>query len=232
MTLHADSARPPGWPGPLRLALVDDHEVFRMGLKSLLGRLPDVEVAWDTGSAHDAFDLYRREPVHALLMDINLGGPVDGLQATRRLTSTWPGVRVILISGLADERRLAVASQVGAAGFLPKELSGEEMVAAIQRMILTAAPYPNHAQRGHRQPFEVRGGSGGPTLQALSPREKEVLAEVRQARTNREIAVILGVSITTVNKHVHQILRKLGVRNRAEAAIVASKLLSQPRQPI
>ena len=232
MTLHADASRPASWPAPLRLALVDDHEVFRLGLKSLLGRLPDVEVAWDTGSAHDAFDLCERQPVHAVLMDINLGGPVDGLQATRRLTSTWPELAVILISGFADERRLAVARQVGATGFLPKELGAQEMVSAIQKMVFGAARLRPDGRLGPTRPPAVRGPAAVPTLQALSPRELEVLGEVRQARTNREIADSLGVSITTVNKHVHQILRKLGVRNRAEAAIVASKLLSQPRQPL
>lgn len=203
---------------PLRLALVDDHEVFRIGLRSLLGRAQGVEVAWDTGSAHEAFDLVHREPVHAVLMDINLGGPIDGLQATQRLTTAWPHLRVILISGLVDERRLALARHVGAAGYLPKDLGADDMVAAIQR-IVSGAPWG-------------AASSGGPALQALSPREVEVLAEVRHARTNREIAERLGVSITTVNKHVHQILRKLGVRNRAEAAIVAGRLLSQPRQTL
>lgn len=203
-------------PAPLRLALVDDHEVFRIGLRSLLDRVQGVEVAWDTASAHDAFDMCHREPVHAVLMDINLGGPIDGLQATQRLTTAWPHLRVILISGLVDERRLALARHVGASGYLPKDLGADDMVAAIQRIVSGA-------------PWGAASG-GGPALQALSPREVEVLAEVRHARTNREIAERLGVSITTVNKHVHQILRKLGVRNRAEAAIVAGRLLSQPRQ--
>ena len=224
----------PGWAasGPLRLALVDDHEVFRVGLKSLLTRVQGVEVAWDTGSAHDAFDLCRRDPVQAVLMDINLGGPVDGLQATRRLTSAWPQLKVILISGLADERRLALAREVGAAGFLPKELGADEMVRAIQRMV-TRSPAVGAADSTPAGQGRDRSRAGAAlALQTLSQREVEVLAEVRQARTNREIAERLGVSTTTVNKHVHQILRKLGVRNRAEAAIVAARLLSQPREPI
>jgi DNA-binding NarL/FixJ family response regulator len=228
--LGAEPARGRAGPGALRLALVDDHEVFRVGLRSLLMRIQGVEVAWDTGSAHDAFDLCHRHPVEAVLMDINLGGPVDGLQATRRLTSVWPQLKVILISGLADERRLALAREVGAAGFLPKELGADEMVRAIQRMVARplavgrASTSPLGAARPH--------GRAAALLHALSPREVEVLAEVRQARTNREIAQRLGVSTTTVNKHVHQILRKLGVRNRAEAAIVAGRLLAQPREPL
>jgi two-component system, NarL family, response regulator DevR len=229
--LRADPRQGEAGQAPLRLALVDDHEVFRLGLRSLLTRVQGVEVAWDTGSAHDAFDLCRRDPVQAVLMDINLGGPVDGLQATRRLTSAWPELKVILISGLADERRLALAREVGAAGFLPKELGADDMVRAIQRMVArsSTAGGANWTSAGQSR---VPSRAGAAALQALSPREVEVLAEVRHARTNREIAQRLGVSTTTVNKHVHQILRKLGVRNRAEAAIVAGRLLSQPREPI
>src|SRR4030081_2713270 len=79
-----DPAPPYGPTRVVRLAIVDDHEVFRMGLRSLLGRAPRLEVAWDTASAHDAFERLQMEPVDAVLMDINLGGPIDGVQATER----------------------------------------------------------------------------------------------------------------------------------------------------
>jgi DNA-binding NarL/FixJ family response regulator len=172
-------------------------------------------------------------PVDAVLMDINLGGPVDGLQATRRLVAAQPGLKVIMISGLTDQRRLAAASAAGASGFLPKELSTQEMVSAIHEMVGGEA-------RRHVGGLPARGVAMTPRVtdapavafEALSPREIEVLAEIRLARTNREIAELLGVSTTTVNKHVHQVLRKLGVRNRSEAAIVAGRLLSQPRQAL
>src|SRR2546422_3589276 len=91
LTLHTDPARPHGPPRAVRLAIVDDHEVFRMGLRSLLGRAPRLEVVWDTASAHDAFERLQQEPVDAILMDINLGGPIDGVQATDRMLGAWPG---------------------------------------------------------------------------------------------------------------------------------------------
>jgi DNA-binding NarL/FixJ family response regulator len=233
LTLHTDPARPHGLPRTVRVGIVDDHEVFRMGLRGVLSRVPRVEIVWDAASAHDAFDRLQQEPVDAVLMDVNLGGPVDGIEATDRMMGAWPGLKVILISALADERRLHAARRAGAAGFLPKDLGAEEMVEAIVRMVSGSPPRPSDALRlGGR----VTGpASGVPPLHAfesLSPREMEVLGEVRWARTNREIAERLGVSTTTVNKHVHQILRKLGLRNRAEAAIVAGRLLSQPRQTL
>lgn len=191
-----------------------------MGLKSVFDRVQGIEVVWEASSAHDAFDLLQRQPVDVVLMDMNLGGPVDGLQATRRLVAAQPQLKVILISGLTDERRLGAAKEAGASGFLPKDLSAQEMVSAIRRMVSGAVVGLQ------------AGGARVAAFETLSPREVEVLAEMRLARTNREIAERLGVSTTTVNKHVHQILRKLGLRNRAEAAIVAGRLLSQPRQTL
>src|SRR2546423_2918633 len=93
----------------VRLAIVDDHEVFRMGLRSLLGRAEDIEVVWDTGSAHEAWSRAAEHPVDAVLVDVNLGGPVDGLEVSRMLTARDPRLKVVLMSGLVDEQRLAAA---------------------------------------------------------------------------------------------------------------------------
>jgi DNA-binding NarL/FixJ family response regulator len=211
---------PPG----IRLAIVDDHEVFRMGLRGLLERSAEIEVAWDTGSAHEAWLRIVEQPVDAVLVDVNLGGPVDGLEATRMLTARDPSLRVVLMSGLIDEKRLAEAPSVGAVGFLPKALSADQMIAGLLELIGPAAG----SRRSRRLTFQDELGS---PLEALSLREREVLAEIRLGRTNREIAEKLRLSTSTINKHVHQVLRKLRVRNRAEAAIVAAELLSRPRLP-
>jgi len=212
---------PPGTGrSAIRLAIVDDHEVFRLGLRGLLGRASGIEVCWDTGSAHEAWRRIAEEPVDAVLVDVNLGGPVDGLEATRMLVAGNPGLTVVLMSGLIDEQRLAQAPRVGAAGFLPKELGAAEMVEALIGLVGTGS-----------RPVQRPGLPGEPAtpLGSLSVREREVLAEIRLGRTNREIAEKLQVSTSTVNKHVHRVLSKLRVRNRSEAAIVAAELLSRPR---
>lgn len=212
--------------GMLRLGVVDDHEVFRLGLRSLLDRVDGIAVGWDTGSVHDAIARCGSDPVDAVLMDVNLGGPLDGLQATRMLTARHTGLKVVLMSGLADEQVLAAARRVGAVGFLPKEMSGAEMVTALRTMVgVRREPL----RRMVRRMEPLLDGGAAAARAALSTREKEVLAEIRLGRTNREIATKLGVSTTTVNKHVHNVFRKLGVRNRAEAAIVAASILSRPR---
>jgi len=211
-------------PPAIRLAIVDDHEVFRMGLRGLLERAGGVVVAWDTGSPHEAWSRIVDQPVDAVLVDVHLGGPVDGLEVSRMLTARDRDLKVVLMSGLVDEQRLAEAPRVGAIGFLPKELAAGDMVEALVSLV--------RPSRGSRQaeplPFQDEHGS---RLDALSLRERQVLAEIRRGRTNREIAEKLQVATSTVNKHVHQVLRKLRVRNRAEAAIVAAELLSRPRQP-
>jgi DNA-binding NarL/FixJ family response regulator len=206
----------------IRLAIVDDHEVFRLGLRGLLERTGGIEVVWDSGSAHQALRLIVEEPVDAVLVDVHLGGPVDGLEATRMLTARDPHLKVVLMSGLVDERRLA---RVGAVGFLPKELGAAEMVEALLELVRPGTRHPRQADR------LVLPAGHGPAPEPLSPREREVLAEIRLGRTNREIAEKLQVSTSTVNKHVHRVLRKLRVRNRSEAAIVAAQLLSRPRLP-
>jgi two-component system, NarL family, response regulator DevR len=210
-------------PPAIRLAIVDDHEVFRLGLRSLLERAGGIVVAWETGSAHEAWSRIVEQPVDAVLVDVHLGGPVDGLEVSRMLTTRDRGLKVVLMSGLVDEQRLAEAPRVGAVGFLPKELAAGDMVEALVGMIEPR----RRSRRSQPMTFHDEHGS---RLDELSLREREVLAEIRVGRTNREIAERLQVSTSTVNKHVHQVLRKLRVRNRAEAAIVAAELLSRPRQ--
>ncbi|HSR22884.1 MAG TPA: response regulator transcription factor, partial [Candidatus Eisenbacteria bacterium] len=178
---------------------MDDHEVFRMGLRGLLEHADGIEIAWDTGSAHDAWERIRTQPVDAILVDVNLGGPVDGLEATRMLMTRDPDLRVVLMSGLIDEQRLAEVPRVGAVGFLPKALSAEHMVDALIDLV-GRGPRP---RRTRRPPYLDELGS---TLEDLSLREREVLAEIRLGRTNREIAVKLQLSTSTVNKHVHRVL--------------------------
>jgi len=207
----------------IRLAIVDDHEVFRMGLRGLLERTGGIVVAWDTGSAHEAWNRIVEQPVDAVLVDVHLGGPVDGLEVCRMLTTRDRSVRVVLMSGLVDEQRLAEGPRVGAVGFLPKELAAGEMLEALTNLVAPRRASPEPEPMAFQDEY-------GSRLDALSVREREVLAEIRLGRTNREIAERLQVSTSTVNKHVGQVLRKLRVRNRAEAAIVAAELLSRPRQ--
>jgi DNA-binding NarL/FixJ family response regulator len=206
----------------IRIAIVDDHEVFRLGLRGVLERMGGIDVVWDTGTAHEAWTRIVDEPVDAILVDVNLGGPVDGLEVSRMLTARDAALKVVLMSGLVDEHRLADAPRAGVAGYLPKSLPADQMVEALAELVRPG----RRVRRPRRLTFHDEHGS---PLESLSLREREVLAEIRLGRTNREIADKLQISTSTVNKHVGQVLRKLRVRNRSEAAIVAAELLSRPR---
>jgi DNA-binding NarL/FixJ family response regulator len=200
---------------PIRLGIVDDHPVFRLGLRLLFEREADLEVAWDLASAAELMTTLASSPVDVVLMDLNLGPEEDSLAATRVVVERYPDVKVVFISAYLDGDAAAAARVVGAVGYLPKDLSVRDMVGAIRGL---GAKGMGEMVFGDF--LTRRAGAGGKSLLAhhgLTRREQEVLVELRRGRTNREIASRLGVSIATVNKHVQQVLKKLHVRNRGQA---------------
>src|ERR1700694_2948402 len=209
--------------GPLRLGIIDDHPVYRLGLRRVLQGQPDLSVVWDLGSASELAQMLKQEPVDVVLMDVNLGGGVDGVTAAEALKRERHPVKVVLTSALADQERLLSASAAGAAAYLPKDLTVNELLGALRSVARGEKSIAgdllsrvNGVRAGRRRSLQDLNH----TAQLLSVREAEVLGEVRQGRTNREIAQRLGISPTTVNKHVQQVLKKLKVRNRAQAATI------------
>jgi DNA-binding NarL/FixJ family response regulator len=202
----------------LTLGIVDDHPLFRLGLRRALEREPDLEIAWDAESAEKAMALLRESPVDLLLIDVSLRGGADGISATREIRRQWPELLVVVISALED--RSAAALAAGAAAFLPKHMGLDEMLAALRSLVFASGPEARPPSPGAviASAPAPNGLLGQRTFDVLSPRERDVLEGIRAGQTNREIAIELGISQTTVNKHVHQILRKLRVRNRAQAA--------------
>jgi DNA-binding NarL/FixJ family response regulator len=208
----------------IRIGIADDHPVFRFGLKLALERESDFEIGWEVGSASNIDAAMRRAPVDLILMDIYMGPGKDGIAATRDVIERWPGVAVLVISASVDERSVLASTRAGADGFLPKAMPVSEMVKAIRRL----AADNSRGRLGINAPVERRVRSGSkpavsrPKVErrigGLSPRQRQVLDEVRQGRTNRDIAQHLGVSIATVNKHVHEVLKILKVTNRTQAA--------------
>jgi DNA-binding NarL/FixJ family response regulator len=208
----------------LRLGIIDDHPVYRLGLRRVLAHQPDLSVAWDLGSASDLTRMLKEDPVDMVLIDVNLGGGVDGLAATEVLRQEGHPVKVVLTSALADQERLLNAAAAGAAAYLPKDLTVPELVGALRSAargerpiagdLLSGLDIAKVTERRRRK----RDPDSRPRL--LSAREAEVLGQVRLGRTNAEIARKLGISVATVNKHVQQVLKKLKVRNRAQAATI------------
>ncbi|GAC1471992.1 MAG: response regulator transcription factor [Candidatus Dormibacteraceae bacterium] len=201
-----DNRAPAPAPTPrksLRIGIVDDHPIFRAGLKRLLEREDGLSVEWEMASARELAATFERHPVDVVLMDVHLGHGPDGLEATTALMGKWPSLTVIVLSGSLDPMTRQQAAAAGAAGFLSKDVNASELISSVRRFAYGEATLTRRPDDGQL---------------VLSKRERQVLAEVRKGRTNREIAKTLGVSITTVNKHVQQILKKLRVTNRVQAA--------------
>jgi DNA-binding NarL/FixJ family response regulator len=186
--------------------------VFRLGLKRALERESDIDITWELGSVTGLDAAMSKTPVDVILMDVYMGAGGDGMAATRHVVEKWPDVRVAVISASVDVRVGPASKRAGAQMFIPKAMPVSEMVSSIRRMV---AANPVVAANGARP----RGASGVKgRIGGLSPRQRQVLEQVRLGRTNREIAARLGISIATVNKHVHEVLTVLKVRNRTQAA--------------
>lgn len=195
----------------IRLGVVDDHPTFRVGLRRLLEQETELTVAWDMGSLSEMDAAMAGNPVDAVLMDLSLGPDEDSLAAIRRLVDKKAGIRVIVISASFDPDAVTAARQAGALGYLPKDLPAADMVAAVKTLAL------EQNNKGAFADFAFGRKSTPHSSYGLTKRELEVVFHLRHGRTNREIALDLGVSVTTVNKHVQQVLKKLHVRNRAQA---------------
>jgi two-component system response regulator DegU len=215
------------------IGIVDDHPMYRMGLRRALDREADLNVIWELPSPDHIDEQLRRLPVDLILMDVSMGKGKNGIEATRDLSERWPWVKVVIISAGDDESQVSASSQAGAEGFLAKDLPISDMVSSIRRLAgdwssgRRATGDLLEAMHRDTRPSSLRG-KGRPTagIESLSRRQRQVLDELRQGRTNREIAESMGISVGTVNKHVHDVLTALKARNRTEAVAIAGRDLT------
>lgn len=195
----------------------------------MFDREADLTVVWDVAGVDDLDRILRETPVDVVLMDLNLGPGQDSMVATRAIRERYETVKVIVISATLDWEAAELARGSGASGYLPKDVEPADMVAVIRGLAS-----PNFGRLAFSDLLEARGFNGGVASlrRLLSRRERQVLSELRRGSTNKEIAARLGVSTTTINKHVHQILSKLHVRTRAQAvALVDAETYGGPYSP-
>ncbi|MES2996097.1 MAG: response regulator transcription factor [Verrucomicrobiota bacterium] len=192
---------------PLRLMLVDDHSMVRMGFVTLLGTERDFEIVAEAEDAAQALEMYRIHRPDVTLMDAKMPGE-SGIDALRKIRREFPGARVIILTTYDFEEPVFAAMEAGAAGYVLKSVKRDELVALVRRVHSGGRRFPaGMAERfARRQPREK-----------LSPRELETLDLVRRGFSNKDIGSALGVSENTVKAHVKSILQKLGVGDRAEA---------------
>ena len=203
------------------ILLVDDHEVVRLGLKSLLEHNDQFQVIAEAGSAKDAIEKVEEFMPDVVLMDIRLPG-TSGIDACQEITARWPKVRVIILTSYAEDEMLFSAIRAGASGYVLKQIGAEGLIAAIEAACRGDALLdPAVTQRVFQEVRRVGKEEEAAAFANLSQQEKHVLALVSKGKTNREIADELFLGEGTIRNYVSSILSKLGVSNRAEAAAYA-----------
>ncbi|HTP01043.1 MAG TPA: response regulator transcription factor [Anaerolineales bacterium] len=204
-----------------RIVLVDDHEVVRLGLKSLLERHPQFDVVGEAGSAREAVEQVAALKPEVVLMDIRLPG-TSGIEACEEIVNKFPGTRVIMLTSYADDEMLFSAIRAGASGYLLKQIGSEDLVKALEAVSRGEALLdPAVTQRVFQEVRRAVKEEEASAFAHLSQQEKHVLLLVSEGKTNREIAKSLFLGEGTVRNYVSSILSKLGVNNRAEAAAYA-----------
>ena len=204
-----------------RIILVDDHEVVRLGLKSLLERHPQFEVISEAGSAKEALEQVERLLPDVVLMDIRLPG-TSGIEACEEITKKFPDIRVIMLTSYAEDDMLFSAIRAGASGYVLKQIGAEDLMKAIEAVGRGEALLdPAVTQRVFQEVRRAVKEEESSAFSTLSQQEKHVLLLVSEGRTNREIAKALFLGEGTVRNYVSSILSNLGVSNRAEAAAYA-----------
>jgi DNA-binding NarL/FixJ family response regulator len=217
--------------GPARLLIVDDHDLVRAGLRDLLADEADIQVIDEAKDGREAEELCRRLRPELILMDVRMPW-VDGLEATRRIKETHPGIGVLMLTMHESSDYLLEALKAGAAGYVLKDSPREVLLTAIRGVLSGESPLAPELAAGllRRLIDEVGPSKGVPQgtqgyvespVEPLTRRELEVLRLVTLGQTNGEIARSLVVSSSTVKSHVQHIIAKLGVSDRTQAAVRA-----------
>ncbi|MFI6742188.1 response regulator [Nonomuraea sp. NPDC050451] len=228
----------------IKVLLADDHELVRKGFRLMLDAQPDLAVVGEAADGAEAVELCRRLRPDVVLMDLHMPG-LDGVRATELITAELPEVRVLALSTFDLDENVVAALRAGAGGFLPKDVSPEELIEGVRvvhrgesavaprlltRLIGTFVRVtdpqrsedlhhttPSAARpEGRARPRPIPAG-----LDGLTDREREVLVLIARGRSNSEIAQDLSVSPSTVKNHVTSLFAKIGVRDRAQAVIAA-----------
>jgi DNA-binding NarL/FixJ family response regulator len=206
----------------IRVLLVDDHPIFRTGLASILLERPEFDLLAEAENGREAVDKAREHLPDLILMDIYMP-EMDGLEATRQIKEEMPATKIVMLTVSEEDHNLFEAIKAGAEGYLTKDVKPQklfEMLWGVSRAEAPLSPaiatkiLKGFAREIHRK----RGPTRGPST---TVREQEVLEQVARGHANKEIAATLGISQSTVKKHLRNILEKLHLENRVEAAIYA-----------
>lgn len=211
----------------IRVMLVDDHEVVRKGLAALIEAQPDLEVVGEASNGPEAVRLARIFQPDVVVMDVRMPGG-GGVEACRDLRDRQPDVAVIMLTSYSDDEALFNSIMAGAAGFVLKQIRGEDLVQALRTVAAGQSLLdPGVTQRVLERLRRAKIDDKDPKLARLSAQEERILDMVAQGKTNREIAEAIHLSDKTVKNYVSSILSKLEVQRRSEAASYMARAQSQ-----
>jgi DNA-binding NarL/FixJ family response regulator len=206
----------------VRVVIVDDDPLVRAGLRMILGGAPDIDVVGEAFDGHDAMDVVAREMPDVVLMDIRMPR-MDGLVATRRLQERGATARIIVLTTFDTDEMILTALRYGAAGFLLKDTTPDEIVVAVRRValgepMLSPSVTTQLIAAVTRPMDDSRQRTARALLSRLTVREREVAVAVTDGLTNSEIAHLLHMGVATVKTHVGNVFAKLEVTNRVQVA--------------
>jgi RNA polymerase sigma factor (sigma-70 family) len=218
---------------PMKILLADDHNLFRSGVASLLGQQEDFEVVGEARNGEEALEKARELMPDVILMDIYMPG-CTGLEATRRIKEVLPYAKIIILTVSEEDQTLFEAVKSGAHGYLLKKIEPDQLFSMIRGVFKGEAPISRATAAKILNEF-AKQRSDEPREKAhksLTAREREVLMLLTQGSTNKEIASSLGISENTVKNHLRNILEKLHLENRVQAAAFAIREgLLPPEEP-
>ncbi len=214
---------------PIRIVLVDDHPLFRQGLRRVLDATPDCNVIGEIADGESAAERILELSPDVVVMDINLPG-MNGLQVTRGITSKKTHIRFVILTAFHNADQVFHAIRAGASAYFPKDVDPQQLVEAIREV--HRGNYVVNGEVMSEQKLaawllqqlkerDVYGGFEEDLFVPLSPREMEILVLITKGYSNKEIAYKLGISRQTVKNHMTSILRKLQVNDRTQAAVYA-----------
>jgi DNA-binding NarL/FixJ family response regulator len=208
---------------PMRILVVDDHEVVRQGLVALLGRREEFQVVAEAGSVSEALAAARRFVPDLVVMDVRLPDG-SGIEACREIRSEYPNTKIVMLTSYPDEEAVLSAIIAGASGYLLKQVRGRDLVSALESVgrgdsLLDPAVTERVLERVRR----VASGGERDELSDLTSQERKILLLVADGKTNKEIASEVFLSDKTVKNYVSSILAKLSLQRRAQAAAFVAR---------
>jgi DNA-binding NarL/FixJ family response regulator len=204
---------------PIRVLIADDHPVFRDGLRGLVERAPDLELAGEAETGVEAVELAGSARPWIVLMDLRMP-EMSGIEATRRILEADPSVGVLVLTMSEDDESLFAAMRAGARGYIPKDADSEELLRAIRAAAVGEAIFGASIAR-RLMTFFASGGRSASPFPELTEREHEILVLIAQGRSNSDIAHRLGITGKTVRNHVANVFAKLRVADRSQAIVRA-----------